>query len=157
MSDYTEYKIKNEYAYGGTLARNLDIYMKYNGFGITDDDIEKIQTYKRQHAIQTQTNKDKLSIEDLSYLYGRHVLIIKYAIESTSCRLYGGAYQLSMYDMFRIYMYGNVSEMIEEVPTNLKNIYEFQHKYNMQEIPTCELLDAGTVLRTVYSKNQKQY
>ena len=46
MSDYTEYKIKNIYSYGGVLARNMDIYLKYNGFGITDYDIIKIRKGK---------------------------------------------------------------------------------------------------------------
>ena len=157
MSDYTEYKIKNIYAYGGVLARNMDIYLKYNGFGITDYDITKIQLYERMHFIYAPTNKDKLSVEDLAYLYARQPITIINAINSMRRRLHGGSYQLSMYDMFRIYMYRDVSEMIDNLPTDLKIIYNFQQKYNMQEIPTCELLKAGAVLRTLYSKNQKQH
>ena len=135
----------------------MDIYLKYNGFGITDYDITKIQLYERMHFIYAPTNKDKLSVEDLSYLYARQPLTIINAINSMRRRLHGGSYQLSMYDMFRIYMYRDVSEMIDNLPTDLKIIYNFQQKYNMQEIPTCELLKAGAVLRTVYSENQKQH
>lgn len=157
MSDYTEYKIKNIYAYGGVLARNMDIYLKYNGFGITDYDITKIQLCKRMNFIDTPTNKDKLSVDDLACLYDRKPLTITRVINSMMRRLHGGSYQLSMYDMFRIYMYRDVSEMIDNLPTDLKKIYNFQQKYNMQEMPTCELLKAGAVLRTLYSKNQKQH
>ena len=157
MSDYTEYKIKNIYSYGGALARNMDIYLKYNGFGITDYDITKIQLCKRMNFIDTPTNKDKLSVVDLACLYERKPLTITRVINSMMRRLHGGSYQLSMYDMFRIYMYRDVSEMIDNLPTDLKKIYNFQQKYNMQEMPTCELLDAGAVLRTLYSKNPKQH
>ena len=157
MSDYTEYKIKNIYAYGGVLARNMDIYLKYNGFGITDYDITKIQLYKRMHFIYTPTNKDKLSVEDLACLYERKPVTIRNVINSMMRRLHGGAYQLSMYDMFRIYMYRDVSEMIDNLPTGLKNIYKFQQKYNMQEIPTNEMFSAGRMLyeMSIYSQEKQ--
>ena len=157
MSDYTEYKIKNIYSYGGVLARNMDIYLKYNGFGITDYDIIKIRVCELRHSIYGPKNEDKLSVQDLSYLYSRPSITIINAINSMMRRLHGGSNQLSMYDMFRIYMYRDVSEMIDNLPTDLKKIYKFQQKYNMQEIPTSELLKAGAVLRTVYSENQKQH
>ena len=149
MSDRIENRIKDvrSLGWGPTLERDLDMYLKFNGFGVTDMDVETIKSFYRMKGM---TDKPVPSItglkhDELACLYGISEGTVSNCINKMRNKLQRW-YGFSLHTAVTMYIMGHNSKLIEYLKPSLKEMYEFEEKYNMTKMPLDELLSAGREL-----------
>lgn len=123
--------------------RGIDALFKFVGIGVTEKDIQDVyQGINRTgRKMRNAPSKNGLTLTELGYVF----FVCSEVIRDDFIYLKSLFKYSNLAALCEKYLAGDVNGMLSELPKNLRNMYEFQQKYNMLDMPTDELLKAGRI------------
>ncbi len=138
----------------GMQPRLRDILMKTSGIGITDQDIQEIESYYAENNIvdASKPSKAGLLLEEMGHLFCMSGSRVGQLLRSVYKCL---EKKCDLSNTFAKYMADDVDGMLTLLPRNLQLVCKFQKEYNLLDAPTKELISAADVL-LVFKANMKR-
>lgn len=143
---FDKYKERDEHSRKFTSTRNTEAFFKHAGIGVTDQDIKEIYDVYAKIGIKPsrEPSKDGLSVKELGCIYGQ--LPTEFFSEHFSWIRHLFVRCSPLAQMCQKYVDGDIGGILSMLPQNLIDMYEFQQKNNMLDIPNKDLMDAGRLL-----------
>jgi hypothetical protein len=138
-------KIANE---SNESRRNVEMLLKYIGFGVTDIDLQKIQ---QQDKYRNPSNH-KLRVSELSYLYNLRIDTVERILNATLFRI---QQKFFPYAVYHVYVeHKSVAE--QSTLLDMLNTYVSLSKDKNKQVAEIEMLEAGRALyqMSVFAKQK---